>query len=481
MMRTIFMTIPDWFAARNILQTDAFKMMRSRGDLRIVIFGPFAGGRSCLEDLPGVKGENVFFEDQARYMPDLPERVLRKMQELIVFNVNYVENIWFRDMYLMRSNLFLFSAQEVAKKVLGKKRWLLGPLDSLDWRLAWAKHPRYIEPFRRYRPDLVFSTNMLRHTDWKLVQTARRLGVPVVSMVANWDHLTKGLLPPSDFVIAWSEFNRRELMTYYGYRPEQIAIVGIPHQDYFVRVNPAEAREKVRRELGVREGEKLVLYTTARFIYYEPEIVEILCRAVREGRIRFPVHVHVRVHPEDRYERYRHIEEEYRDFVTFEGGGKTLVPRVYSVKAQTEVDVRGRMWLPDEGDMIHYAELLYAAGVAVNIASSVTLDAVALDKPTVNIAFDGYVERPFIVSTRRYFHTTHYKTVARSGGVRIARSPDELVEFVNMYLENPALDREGRRRIVEESGGPLDGKCGERIARAVLGFLEKCAQGRASS
>jgi len=466
------MTIPDWFSARNIIQTDAFRILKSQEDLRIVVFSPFAGGRSCLEDLPGVKGENVIFEDQARYLPNFVERLFRKMQELIVFNINYVENVWFKEKYLMRENLLLYSSFEVLKRILGKRRFLLRYLDSLDWLLASPKHSRYLELFRKYKPDLVFSTNILRHTDWKLVQTARRAGVPVISMVANWDHLTKGILPPSDFVIAWSEFNRKELMSYYGYHPNQIAIVGIPHQDYFVRVNPEEAKRKIRTELGLKE-EKLILYTTARSIYYEPEIVEILCEAVRKGEINFPVHVHVRVHPEDNYARYRHIEEKYGDFVTFEGGGKTLVPRVYSVKAQTEMDTRGKMWLPDEGDMIHYAELLYSCDVAVNIASSVTLDSVAVDKPTVNIAFDGYRERPFIESTRRYFYTTHYKVVAKSGGVKIARNPKELVDFINMYLENPELDREGRRKIVEESGGPIDGKCGERIAKAVLEFLKK--------
>ena len=122
-----------------------------------------------------------------------------------------------------------------------------------------------------------------------------------------------------------------------------------------------------------------------------------------------------------------------------------------------EMDVRGRMWLPDEGDMIHYTELLYAADVVINVASSITLDYVALDRPTANIAFDGYMKIPFIDSTRRHFYTTHYKTVAWSRGVRIAMSPDELVEFVNMYFGNYAIDREGRRRIMEKSGGRWTG------------------------
>ncbi|MEM0358663.1 MAG: hypothetical protein QXG22_01435 [Candidatus Hadarchaeales archaeon] len=83
----------------------------------------------------------------------------------------------------------------------------------------------------------------------------------------------------------------------------------------------------------------------------------------------------------------------------------------------------GYCWVPDEGDMIHYAELLYLCDVAVNIASSVSLDSVILNKPTFNIAFEGYGERPFIESTRGYFYTTYYKVVANSGGVKIAKNP----------------------------------------------------------
>jgi hypothetical protein len=50
----------------------------------------------------------------------------------------------------------------------------------------------------------------------------------------------------------------------------------------------------------------------------------------------------------------------------------------------------------------------------------------------------------------------HYRPVEELGAARFARTADQLVTYVNAYLENPALDREGRRRLVAlEVGQPL--------------------------
>jgi hypothetical protein len=58
----------------------------------------------------------------------------------------------------------------------------------------------------------------------------------------------------------------------------------------------------------------------------------------------------------------------------------------------------------------------------------------------------------------------------KTGGVRIARNVDELIKFINMYLSNPKLDSEGRKRIVREQCYKVDGRVGERIAKYILGF-----------
>ncbi|HDI12583.1 MAG TPA: hypothetical protein ENF64_00530 [Hadesarchaea archaeon] len=127
--------------------------------------------------------------------------------------------------------------------------------------------------------------------------------------------------------------------------------------------------------------------------------------------------------------------------------------------------------------MVHYANLIACTDVAINRASSVTLDAVAMDVPTINIAFDLISERgaervSFDWSTS-IFGFTHYEFIPKSGGVRLANSPEELISHINTYLDNPKLDSEGRKKIVAEHCGPQDGKCGERIGKFILDFLRE--------
>jgi hypothetical protein len=51
--------------------------------------------------------------------------------------------------------------------------------------------------------------------------------------------------------------------------------------------------------------------------------------------------------------------------------------------------------------------------------------------------------------------------------VRVVETPAQLVEWVGRYLEDPALDRRGRRAVVEEQCRFLDGRSAERVAAAV--------------
>jgi hypothetical protein len=61
--------------------------------------------------------------------------------------------------------------------------------------------------------------------------------------------------------------------------------------------------------------------------------------------------------------------------------------------------------------------------------------------------------------------------ITRHGAVRVAEQPSELIEQVGRYLDDPALDREGRARVVLEQCQYLDGRAAERVAAFVTGEL----------
>jgi CDP-glycerol glycerophosphotransferase (TagB/SpsB family) len=115
----------------------------------------------------------------------------------------------------------------------------------------------------------------------------------------------------------------------------------------------------------------------------------------------------------------------------------------------------------------HLADTLRHSDVVVNVASTIAIEASIFDTPVVNVSFDGETESEFARSARRYYRFTHYANITRHHAVRVAETPGQLVEWVGRYLEDPALDRPGRRAVVEEQCRFFDGRSAERVAAAV--------------
>src|SRR5690606_8761137 len=104
----------------------------------------------------------------------------------------------------------------------------------------------------------------------------------------------------------------------------------------------------------------------------------------------------------------------------------------------------------------------------INLASTMTLDFAIHDKPVVNVAFDVADPPPFGVPLWEYFYRfEHYRPVVELGAARFARSPEELAEHVNAYLQDSALDHEARRRLVELQVGIPIGQSSRRIVQVL--------------
>src|SRR5205823_6984915 len=106
----------------------------------------------------------------------------------------------------------------------------------------------------------------------------------------------------------------------------------------------------------------------------------------------------------------------------------------------------------------HLADTMRHSDVAVNVASTITIEACVFDTPVVNIAFDGDDQPPYEQSARRYYKFTHYTNITRHDAVRVSWTPAELVENIRCYLADPSLDADGRRRVVAEQVQFVDGR-----------------------
>jgi hypothetical protein len=126
-------------------------------------------------------------------------------------------------------------------------------------------------------------------------------------------------------------------------------------------------------------------------------------------------------------------------------------------------------WEKKEGDS-EIAKSICHCDVLVHCISTVAIEGAIFDRPTVGVGYDGDAAHSEAVRNA-YDETTHYSKLMAMGGSRVATSAEDMIAKINAYLENPALDADGRKRTRDQQCFRIDGKSGERIGQFLLECL----------
>jgi hypothetical protein len=172
----------------------------------------------------------------------------------------------------------------------------------------------------------------------------------------------------------------------------------------------------------------------------EPKVAAWLAGLVAQDRFGADTRLHVRSHPNDGLWRERF-------------GALASLPRV-TVEP------------PGGGDLRQLARLLRGASVVVASAGSINLDAIALDTPTIGLAWEDeslpYWDRP-----ARAYEFEHLAAVAGGPGFPLARTPEELEARIAEAIADCARGADARRALRERFIGVLDGRAAERVAAEI--------------
>jgi hypothetical protein len=132
--------------------------------------------------------------------------------------------------------------------------------------------------------------------------------------------------------------------------------------------------------------------------------------------------------------------------------------------------------LPPAADIQFLANLVRYSDININFGSTMSLDFAVNDKPVVNSSFDVAASSFGMPAYDFCMQFDHYRPVAELGASRFAKSADEFADAVNLYLQNPAADRDGRRRLADlEVSGPIGSSTG-RIVKALRGIAQARSQ-----
>jgi len=314
-------------------------------------------------------------------------------------------------------------------------------------------HNTFKDLFKKYSPDLVFSTDAQNEIDVRLLADAKRNGIHTIGMVRSWDNLTaKGLVRiiPSELIVH-NEIMKDEAFAFHDIPEEKIKVIGIPHYDRYFQ-GAHSGREEFMKRIGANFEKKLILFapTGDRYIHkntVDKEALEILDKNIGEEYqilVRFP--------PADMVSGLDGRENNSRFIFD-------RPSRRFKVLKNTE--------LTKEEDA-HLIDSIYWSDLVVAGPSTLCVDAAVFNKPVVLVGFDGYEKRSYYQSIRRYYDYNHFDPILKSGGVKLAENVESFTEFVRAYLKDPSLDERGRQMIVRRECWNADGKATERLGNILV-------------
>jgi CDP-glycerol glycerophosphotransferase (TagB/SpsB family) len=212
----------------------------------------------------------------------------------------------------------------------------------------------------------------------------------------------------------------------------------------------------VVNESGIALGKKVILYTcsAARIFPDEDRFIHLLAK-IAERRDALLL---VRLHPTERQAEYRELFGSDPRIILDTPSGEFAAAAVNNLDAGLK-GVR------------RFVAVIRRADVVINLASTISLDAILFDRPVICPAFnlDPGLQGQWN-DAQRWYESSHFEAIARSKAVKVVYNQDELQLAVDECLEEPFADHAKREQILREFTGD-----GSHSTREILATLSERA------
>ena len=452
--KTIFVSIPNITVYRNfcLFPGSVMDLLAREKDLRVVVL-------MKKVDLPRFRprfGASNFIIET--YDGDETKNFLQRIFFFFFSYLIFTETTKLISSYGVRADkprplvkYWNYPIKWVLGNILGKSKYLTEKLvPGLYFKIFNDR--RFGQFFDKYNPDLLFLPNVcIWPSDLEFLAEAKRRNIRTVGAPGNWDHLSKYFIPfKPDKLLVWARQVKYEAMKYQNYGENTVKMVGAPQIDFMVKKENIISRSEFLKKIGFQPEDRIINFCSqGPYSLDGADIVDMILKWIKKGEFGENVRVIIRPHPAAIFEK-----EKYRPFV-----GNPLV----YIDA---VDNWGSV-----PNVQNFLNVINHSDVLVTTYSSIATEASILDRPTIIASFDGYKTRSIYQSVRRHKNFTHFQYLLPIGAISVAESAAELLDFVKMYLNDPAKNMEKRKKMCHEVFGQPDGKNAGRILEEIKGFV----------
>jgi len=326
----------------------------------------------------------------------------------------------------------------------------------------WLRGLAYTVPVRRQLRDIdaVFVSSINLPKDRQLIYSCKKHGIPIFALVHSWDNLTsKGELPAiPDCLMVWNEIMAQEAHEIHGVPQDHIKVVGGPQYETYRKASQRLARSTFLERLNINPESKIISFAAnAAWMYPgEEKVVNTIVEAISSGYFGNATLL-LRLHPS--HERTEFYKDKYRE---------SKLVRLDEPDAGFAAE--GVRSIGTNQQICEFVEFLTYSDVIINLASTVTLDAICFDTPVICLGFNSSSDGSEWYGNQNHFLVNHFRPIVESDAVYLPASEGELLRNIWSALETNSNKSTERRELANKMIPNF--KTGEIIAETIVNFLE---------
>ncbi len=460
---TIFLTISKGLVARNILQNDFYRLIKERFDSVVILTTASQDDRFIQE----FSAENVTILPLENTRETFLGRLINNMSRYIIYNgrtemmsaYNYDRNpevpfiIWYPKYICLKMVFKPLSNIKIIRRIL---QWI--DVHCLQKDIV----KKYQKCIQKYRPDIIFATSIVDDTEAALIKAAKKEKVKTIAMVKSWDNFSKKYFSvKSDVFAVWNQFMLRQAIHLQDYEQDHVKIVGIPQFDYYVDTSRLESREAFCKRVGLDPEKKIIFFgSEGKLMPTDPSIVHVIKDFIKNGELIDDCQIFVRPHFA-----YTNDREKFKDFLNED---TVIVDDTHHFSSNFS-----DTWDYSEEQMNHFLNCIYHSSMVINTASTLTADAIALDKPVILIQFEGYEKKSKYEAVAGWYTSDYYSEVMSFHAAHEAKDILRLKNAINICLKDPDTLKNEREKFKKHFCYAIDGKSGERLSNMVTNMVKK--------
>ncbi len=283
------------------------------------------------------------------------------------------------------------------------------------------------------KPDLVFSTHQRSMNAIPIVAAAHKLNIKTIGAIFSWDNLPKARLSvrTNEYVV-WSEYMKKELISYYPeINDNNITVTGTPQFEFYYNKNNIYEKDVFYKKFDLDSSKKIICFSGDDELTspYDSIFLNDIAEVIDEEKLN--AQILLRRAPVDISGRFDVIKNKFPEII------KVATPLWNFDKNNLE---NWQIIYPTYEDIKLLISTAYYCDAVINLGSTMAHDFAMFQKPAIYFNYNPVYSNDWNVET--IYQYQHFRSMGDLDPVLWLNSKEDTKLILDKALNQPTLDNE---------------------------------------